>query len=220
MELFNRNRLTAGPIHILCLFMSEPIEPTWRHDLILNEIAGLCLNVARDLSRCAEDTDNPERKVKLAGALHQMCRSIRQTLALQARLARHVRREGQKRAEVRKARVRSGLKQLIWTEHEPAETPELEARLERLLDAEPETLAKGSVEAHIQRLSKLLGVRFVTPAPQRTSSSGLSRGPMNAASDCDPAAVPTHLEPSADMDPRDKPAGDGQGWEIPRRSAA
>ena len=202
--------------------MSEPIEPTWRHDLILNEIAGLCLNVARDLSRCAEDTESPDRKVKLAGALHQMCRSIRQTLALQARLARHVRREGQKRVEVRKARVRSGLRQLIWTEYEPAETPELEARLERLLDAEPETLARGSVEAHIQRLGKLLGVRFVIPTPTQTSSSGLSRGPMYTDSQADPATVPTHLEAPADMDPRDKPEGDVQGWgfAVPRRSSA
>ena len=176
--------------------MADPLEAPWRHDLILNEIAGLCLNVARDLSRCAEDECNPERKVKLAGALHQMCRSIRQTLALQARLERHVRREDQLRAKTREARVRSGVKQLIWTEHEPADTPELEARLERLLDAEPETLARGSVEAHIQRLGKLLGVSFTTPNPQR----------------------------SADMDPRDKPAGDDQGWGIvepvPRRSSA
>ena len=204
--------------------MSEPIEAPWRHDLILNEIAGLCLNVARDLSRCAEDTENPERKVKLAGALHQMCRSIRQTLALQARLARHVRREGQKRAEARKARVRAGLKQLIWTEHEPAETPELEARLERLLDAEPETLAKGSVEAHIQRLSKLLGVTFTVPAPQRTSPSGLSRGLIDSVSDNDPTTVPAHPQSPAYMDPRDKPAGDDRGWgatePAPRRSSA
>ena len=205
--------------------MSEPIEPTWRHDLILNEIAGLCLNVARDLSRCAEDTENPERKVKLAGASHQMCRSIRQTLALQARLARHVRREGQKRAETRKARVRSGLKQLIWTEYEPAEAPELEARLERLLDAEPETLAKGSVEAHIQRLSKLLGVRFATPTPPRTSSQGLSLGSMYTAPDDDLATAPAHPATPADMDPRDKPVGDVQGWRgvpepVPRRSSA
>ena len=113
MELFDRNSLTASPIHVLLSFMSEPIEAPWRHDLILNEIAGLCLNVARDLSRCAEDTENPERKVKLAGALHQMCRSIRQTLALQARLARHVRREGQKRAETRKLEVPHP-----WQEHE------------------------------------------------------------------------------------------------------
>ena len=165
--------------------MSEPIEPTWRHDLILNEIAGLCLNVARDLSRCAEDECNPERKVKLAGALHQMCRSIRQTLALQARLARHVRREEQKRTETRKARVRAGLKQLIWTEHEPVDTAELEARLERLLDAEPETLARGSVEAHIQRLGKLLGITQI-----QASSQGSSLGSMNAAADDDPATVP------------------------------
>ena len=188
--------------------MSEPIEAPWRHDLILNEIAGLCLNVARDLSRCAEDTENPERKVKLAGALHQMCRSIRQTLALQARLARHVRREGQKRAEVRKARVRSGLKQLIWTEYEPTETPELEARLERLLDAEPETLAKGSVEAHIQRLGKLLGVRFTTSAPTQTSPSGLSRGSIPAGVGGWVGAVARSSSGAVYMDPRDKPWDD------------
>ncbi len=201
--------------------MSEPLEPTWRHDLILNEIAGLCLNVARDLSRCAEDECNPERKVKLAGALHQMCRSIRQTLALQAKLARQMRRDDQARAKVRKARVRSGVKQLIWTEHEPADTAELEARLERILDAEPETLARGSVEAHIQRLGKLLGVTST-----RTSSSGLSRGPMYTAPQADPATAPARPPPSADMDPRDKPAGDDQSWgwgitePVPRRSSA
>ena len=124
-----------------------------------------------------------------------MCRSIRQTLALQAKLARQMRRDDQARAKVRKARVRSGVKQLIWTEHEPAETPELEARLERILDAEPETLARGSVEAHVQRLGRLLGVSFT---------------------------VPTRPQPPAGMDPRDKPEGDDQGWGIvtPRRSSA
>ena len=191
--------------------MSEPLEPTWRHDLILNEIAGLCLNVARDLSRCAEDECNPERKVKLAGALHQMCRSIRQTLALQAKLARQMRRDDQARAKVRKARVRAGVNQLIWTEHEPADTAEVETRLERILDAEPETLARGSVEAHIQRLGKLLGVSF-----SQTSASGLSRGPMYTAPQADPATVPTPPPPPADMDPRDRPAGDGQrGARVP-----
>ena len=199
--------------------MSEPIEAPWRHDLILNEIAGLCLNVALDLSRCAEDECNPERKVKLAGALHQMCRSIRQTLALQARLARHVRREGHKRTETRKARVRAGLKQLIWTEYEPAETSELEARLERLLDAEPETLARGSVEAHIQRLGKLLGITQI-----QTSSSGLFRGPMYSASQADPATAPTHLAASTFTASPDKPAGNNRRWgyvaaPIPRRSS-
>ncbi len=203
--------------------MSEPHEAPWGHDLILNEIAGLCLNVARDLSRSAENECNPERKAKLAGALHQMCRSIRQTLALQARLERHVRREDHRRAKVRKARVRSGLKSLIWTEHEPAETPELEARLERLLDAEPETLARGSVEAHIQRLGKLLGVSFTTPSPSQTSSQGSSLGSMYAASHDDPATAATHPASPADMDPRDRPAGDVQRWRWPpppRRSSA
>ena len=146
-----------------------------------------------------------------------MCRSIRQTLALQAKLARQMRRDDQARAKTRKARVRSGVKQLIWTEHEPADTAEVETRLERLLDAEPETLARGSVEAHIQRLGKLLGLTL----PQ-TSSSGLSRGPMNAVLQGDPAAVPTRPETPADMDLRDRPAGDDPGWgiAIPRRSSA
>ena len=142
-------------------------------------------------------------------------RSIRQTLALQAKLARQMRRDDQARAKVR---VRSGVKQLIWSEHEPVETPELEARLERLLDAEPETLARGSVEAHIQRLGKLLGLTL-----SQTSASGLSRGPMNAPPQADPATVPPHPPTSADMDPRDRPAGDEQKWRwppTPRRSSA
>ena len=75
--------------------------------------------------------------------------------------------------------------------------------MDRLLDSEPETLARGSVEAQIQRLGKIFNL-----TPPRRSSQGSSLGSMNAASQADPATVPTHLEPSADMDPRDEPAGD------------
>ena len=37
---------------------------------------------------------------------------------------------------------------------------------------------------------------------------------MDSASDNDPATVPTHQEPPADMDPWDKPEGDGRRWEL------
>ena len=209
--------------------MSEPAPATWRHDLILDELAAIGLDMVRDLRERIAATDDAQEALKLIGGLNQTARSVRQGLALQARLFRELRGFERARIDERRAlnaarseqakdKVRARVRQALWNEYERwdynRKAGDLDLELLRL-DCEA-----GPVEDFVTRLCRKLGV-----TPTQVSASGLSRGPMDSVADYDPATVPTHQEPPADMDPRDKPEGDDRGWvgvpePIPRRSSA
>ena len=210
--------------------MPEPTQATWRHDLILDELAAIGMGVVRDLRERIAAADDAQDALKLISGLNQTARSVRQCLALQAKLFREVRGFDRARIEERgalnvarseaaKDQVRAQVRQALWNEYERWDYNQQAGRLDvELLRLDCEA---GPVEDVVARLCKKLGV---TPLPA-PSPSGLSRGPMDSVSDNDPAAVPTHQEPSADMDPRDEPEGDDRGWgevpqPIPWRSSA
>ncbi|MDB5441932.1 MAG: hypothetical protein JWP73_308 [Phenylobacterium sp.] len=152
--------------------MVDRTEMTERHGAILAELAALGLGLARHLNERAFAAEAPEDKASLTLAFHRASRSVRQTLALEARLQRdaqrqaledraEVRQDAERRVAKRRARVRAAMERLIWTEHEDAEAEVLVDDLEMLLDEDElsDGFTADPVEAHIARICEALGLK-------------------------------------------------------------
>src|SRR5438552_14674289 len=107
----------------------------------LSELTQLGMSLARDLHARAAAAGTNAEAAQLAEAFHKISRSVRQSLALKARLARTERqdrlprtREAEELTTLRKAKVREGTARLIWTEAEHDEAFALERRLDNLLE--------------------------------------------------------------------------------------
>ncbi|HVI34393.1 hypothetical protein [Phenylobacterium sp.] len=72
-----------------------------RHGRILAELAGLSLELARDLQARALAAESAEDAAKLAAAFHRTARCVRQCLALEAKLVHDLAREARVAAEAR-----------------------------------------------------------------------------------------------------------------------
>lgn len=122
--------------------MSIPTDMAERHARVLGEVAEICLVAAREMQARLLAAEEAAEAVQVAGALHKLTRSVRQSVALEAKLVHDAAREaraaeaaGQAAAEVERAERTERRKQLlnmaveraIWREFE-----DLEA--ERLLD--------------------------------------------------------------------------------------
>jgi len=152
--------------------MSTATEKADRQDRILTELSELGLALARDLQACALAADDVATKSDLGRTFHHVARSVRQALALEARLQRdrqragrearaEVERDGAARAERRKAQVRIAVKRCIGYEHSGFDADnlldDLDERLEE--DALHGILAgEDDIEVHIARLCEELGV--------------------------------------------------------------
>src|SRR5256885_4812963 len=101
------------------------------HEQVLGMLADRTLKLAVHLQEQAMDAEDLDQKVRLAGAFHRVGRGLRQTLALQARLAREARqgdREAAADLDARRAeaipqkqrQVRRAVERLVWTEYERA----------------------------------------------------------------------------------------------------
>jgi phosphoglycolate phosphatase-like HAD superfamily hydrolase len=157
---------------VLVLFMATPCEKRERQDRILAELSELGLALARDLQACALAAVEPAAKAELSLAFQRTSRSVRQSLALEARFDRdrlaaaREDRDIAKRAEAfraarRRAQVKLGVERCIWDEAEDAEAEALLADLDDYLerDALADLFAGDDpIEAHIARLCAELGV--------------------------------------------------------------
>lgn len=141
------------------------------------------LELCADLKDAALETQDLHAKAELALAHQRVGRSIRQTLALEARLlhgegqlARE--REDAAQAQVRAARhdkvakVRSGVHRLVWTEAEREELDEDETealidRADKLIDfdADAGVLHDEPLEAAVTRLAREVGIKLA-PSPE------------------------------------------------------
>jgi hypothetical protein len=82
--------LEIGGFHVLLLFMPLDAEADIaedRHGRILAELAGLSLALARDLQNRALEAETPEQAARLAAAFQGVARGVRQTLALELKVA-------------------------------------------------------------------------------------------------------------------------------------
>jgi hypothetical protein len=157
--------------------MATATDIAERHAQVLAELAELGLGVARRLAELALTAETPKEAADLGVAFHRVSRSVRQTLALDAKLARdHLRLGAEAREEAqadrrvrlerRKGQVWKTLENEVWNEYEGDEVEDLlqdlDARLSADLtaddfDAEP-------VEAHIARLRADIGLSALEPA--------------------------------------------------------
>ncbi len=153
------------------MYLDDPAQATWRHDLILDELAAIGMAVVRDLRQRIAATDDAQETLKLISGLNQTARSVRQCLALQAKLFREVRgfdraRIDERRAlqaaraEAAKDQVRAQVRQALWNEYERWDYNQQACRLDvELLRLDCDA---GPVEDVVARLCKKLGV---TPPP-------------------------------------------------------
>jgi hypothetical protein len=202
-----RKSLTAGLLNVLVLFMSGASEMAERHGRILAELAELGLSLARGLHARAGAAETPQDAERLALAFHGLSRSVRLTLALEARLERerlkaaredrdHAARDLRERVYVRKAQVRAAVTRQVLaeaeTEGEDAEAllDDLHERLEE--EALYEAFALGPVEACIARIRSGLGLAPEPCAndPQPPAAVPRPPGPPEILFDAAPAPSP------------------------------
>ncbi len=114
--------MTPTPTYVLHLFMAGADENIIeRHELYLDELARMTLELARDQQQRALETDNPEQAAIFGRLYNATARSLRQTLALKARLDRECRlanRERREQSAARKARRPAANQASRWTEAE------------------------------------------------------------------------------------------------------
>lgn len=154
-----------------------------RHAGMLAEVAELSLTLARKLHERAMAAETDAEAQAAAAAFHRISRTLRQTLALEARLARDSRREAfearrlaederRERVKARKAYVGHVGDRLIWTEAERDEVGRLLVELRRWCDVEAydeEAFLEAPAEAVVARLRRDLGL---------AAAPILSRGPV------------------------------------------
>ena len=174
-----------------------------RADLILDELARLGLRLARGLAQRAEEAEDADQAARLAMAFHHVSRSVRHALALQARLAHDAQRslreardddqrQDKTKRELHAARVRSGVRRVIGAEAPEREHIALLSRLELALlsDSTDADFLEGTVERHIARLCRMLGV----PVPAAAAAT--------VAADSPAWPLPAHMTPPPNPDPR------------------
>jgi hypothetical protein len=164
--------LTSFDLGVLVLFMLDVAAMSERHAATLARLAGVAEQLAMKHAERALSADDPDIEAKATAAFHRAARSVRQCLALEAKLVRDAARaEREDRADaVRKAETRRGrrkthvrlaVERLIWTEAENnTEAERFEADLDDLLDLDEfaEGFADEPIEAHIARISRELGL--------------------------------------------------------------
>jgi hypothetical protein len=152
--------------------VTDDADMTERHRRMLAEFAELCLGSARDLHMRQIAAQDGAEAAALAGALHKVGRSLRQSMALEAKLKRDqeaagreaqaaVARAEEDRKERRREQVEAVVERLIWTEAEkPDIAKSLVAELSDLLDAEilADRFGEEPQAAHVARLLDVLGV--------------------------------------------------------------
>ena len=143
-----------------------------RREAILAELADLSLTLARDLHARALAASDEATACDLGLAFHRISRSLRQTLALEARLEREARaaeredrhhqaQETLKRVQAKRREVRNAVSCLIWTEHEPDEAEQLFETLEALISDDSEdqqAFLETPLETCIARIREALGL--------------------------------------------------------------
>jgi hypothetical protein len=144
-----------------------------RHAATLARLAEASERLAMKHAERALTADDPEVEAKATVAFQRAARSVRQCLALEAKLLRDAARAEREalqdltrvaraRTDRRKAHVRAAVERLIWTEAE-YETDESERLCDELtdllaVDEFSEAFAEEPVDAHIARICRELGI--------------------------------------------------------------
>ena len=189
--------MTPAALCVLFLFMVDQAEMTARHARILAELSELGLAFARDARADAEAAETPEQRAQQALVFQRVSRSVRQTLALEAKFARDAQRAEREAADVeakrdreqvrfRKHRLQTAVEALVWRETEDLSDREA-SDFERELDAaiEDESGQAGflteDIAAQVGRILTRLGLEIApdgairkTAHPRQCGDPGLS----------------------------------------------
>ena len=151
--------------------MSQPAHIAERHARILGDLADRGHSLACKLHDGAMAAEDPESCARIAAGFHQVARTVRQTLALEAKLERdaqraqrEVLRDEEHRREravsARKAQVRAKVERTAWDEADPDETHRLLDALDVLLaeDAADPAFLDRTIDAYIEDLRHDLGL--------------------------------------------------------------
>jgi hypothetical protein len=153
--------------------MDSHAEMAERHGRVLTELAELGMALARELAAAAQGAQTLEAKQAAALIFHQVSRSVRLSLSLEARLRRErwksawdERDDAKRRRETRAAQVRAAVAREVQAEaaeHEAERLLEaLDARLEEA--ALYDDFTQAPVEAVIARIRAGLGLPPEPPA--------------------------------------------------------
>jgi hypothetical protein len=162
-------------LYVLLLFVTDLADMTARHAATLARLADAGERLAMKHAERALSADDPDVEARATAAFHRAARSVRQCLALEAKLVRdaaraaredhnHTERETTARRLRRKLHARAAVGRLIWTEAEnEIEAERFESEIDDLLDLEDfsEGFDDEAAEALIARLARDLGL----PAP-------------------------------------------------------
>ena len=147
---------------------TSPETMTERHARILGRLAEIGMALVEDLAGAALAAEAASEKAALASACHRLSRSVRQSLALEARFTRdaaRARHEADQQAQAgaaqaparRRAEAKARLDRLIWTEAEDETTARFwDEGAGRLLAEAEFTDPDTPVEALIDRLAATL----------------------------------------------------------------
>jgi hypothetical protein len=143
------------------------------HAAALSALTALGVEMASNIQAAALTAEAAEDKHRLATAFARVARSVRQSIALDAKLAREARQAAREAAqdgrraveaegERRRKRVKLSLEREIWNEAEGEDAERLLDALDEQLDLdELSELAGESVEAQIERIRAGLGLTGV-----------------------------------------------------------
>jgi hypothetical protein len=154
---------------------------------LLFESGEAAVRAARGRLEAAESADE---FAQAALALQRVSRSLRQTLALEDKLARAAERRAaaaeealaKRRAQARQARrdqLSVMVTRAVWDEYEPDAPAEREDRLFELLDEEEvlDDFLDAPIEAQAERLCRKLDVTWTAPLPPREETGAEPRQP-------------------------------------------
>ena len=190
-----------------------------RHARLLGRFSEQAASLAEDLHGCALAAESVEEKRAISIAFHRMGRALRQTIALEAKLAHDGRRADREtaaevvslqsvRAARRKARIESTVTRVIWQEAEDEDW--VFARLgdlERFLaeDEAWDELPEEGVEAYIAKLCVELGLPMSGPSP--LAGEGVGQSPTDEGSYGDRHRDPSAPSPESEAQPLIPPDG-------------
>ena len=148
------------------MFTDDAAPIADRDQVILAELAELGLELAYGVQRRALAAEDAAM-AQLARAFHVVGRSVRQSVALKARLAADAVRQGREAREAARAetarrvdhraeQVRAAVKSLIWSEAERPDAEELEQELEALIEVDcvSEDFLTAPLSEHVARLAR------------------------------------------------------------------
>ena len=191
--------MTPVSTYVLVLFMSGP-------DPYLTELADLAMDLARLMHRRAKAATSDADAASCVAAFERMARSVRLTRMLEDRLSRARREDHDRRLDHRKAQLKSALDLTIENQAGLAQGVRLRRELAERLEHDriSGALGLGSIEQHLARITKLLGLYL----PREAATAEPPYLPREAAGGEPPAerseepgvegASPTHSASNGD----------------------